>query len=350
MSDVNANTVPVTPKQLGRILQTQIPSGEPLFVWGSPGIGKSELMRQAAGRLGLSIIEIRAPLYKPEDFVGLPWREGNRTKFCPPTFLPEPKGALSGEQEGGVLFIDELGQAEPSTQKVFMQLCLDRRIGEYPLPDGWFVTAASNRATDRAGVSRVITPLLDRFVHFDLMPDVDEWLEWAATAGVPAVVRAFIAFKREALSNFNPAVNDKAFATPRSWVKVGKLVANADPDDLYATVAGKVGVGAAAEFVGFFNLYGKLPSFDEILKKPSTHPLPDPDVPSLAWAVVGGLVDHVAKRDAKAMQQAAIFLLRMDAGFKAFAMRSLVGANRAAIQIKEVREWCNKNLDAMSTK
>ncbi len=344
MSDnSNTSTIPVTPRQLGRILGTQIPSGEPLFVWGAPGIGKSELMRQAAQRLSLRIIEIRAPLYKPEDFVGLPWREGNRTKYCPPTFLPD-----EGDEAGGILFIDELGQAEPSTQKVFMQLCLDRKIGEYPLPPGWFVTAASNRTTDRAGVSRVITPLLDRFVHFDLMHDVDEWLEWAAGASVPMVVRAFIAMRRELLCTFNPAVNDKAFGTPRSWAKVGKLLKNAHPDDLYATVAGKVGMGPAAEFIGFFRVWDKMPDFTEILAKPSTYKLPDPEVASLAWAVVGGLVDHVKGRDAKAMEAAATYLLRMDAGFKAFGIRSLVNANRQAIQIKPVREWCAKNLDAMS--
>lgn len=343
-NNTSANaTIPVTPRQLGRILQTQIPSGEPLFVWGSPGIGKSELNAQAAEVLRLQYWPVLAPAYKPEDWVGLPWREGNKTRFCPPTFLPD-----SDDETPMLLFIDELGQSEPSMQKLFMQLTLEKRVGEYRLPPNCYITAASNRTTDRAGVSRIITPLLDRFVHFDLMPDVDEWLEWASANGVPMVIRAFIAMRRELLCTFNPAVNDKACGTPRSWVKVGRLLKNAHPDDLYATVAGKVGMGPASEFVAFARVWDKMPAFDELLKKPSTYQLPDPNVASLAWAVVGGLVDHVKGKDAKAMEAAAIYLLRMDAGFKAFGIRSLVNANRTAIQIKQVREWCAKNLDAMS--
>src|SRR5205807_8790447 len=124
---------------LGALVSTR----RPVYLWGRPGVGKSSLVRQAAAVLGLGLVDVRATLLDPVDLRGLPRLVGDAAVWCPPAFLPK-----TGE---GVLFLDELAQAPPLVQAACLQLVLDRRVGEYELPSGWAVVAASNRAEARAG-------------------------------------------------------------------------------------------------------------------------------------------------------------------------------------------------------
>src|SRR4029079_16077237 len=169
--------------EVARALAALVPTGRPVYLWGPPGCGKSSVVRQAATALGLDLVDVRATLLDPVDLRGLPRVSKDTAVWCPPAFLPR-----SGT---GLLFLDELAQAAPMVQAACLQLTLDRRIGEYELPSGWSVIAASNRAEDRAGTHRLITPLLNRFVHVDLDVSADDWQAWAVAAGVAPEVRAF---------------------------------------------------------------------------------------------------------------------------------------------------------------
>ncbi|WP_020471423.1 AAA family ATPase, partial [Zavarzinella formosa] len=166
------------PTELARSLSALIPTRRPVYLWGPPGIGKSSLVRQAADADGLSLVDVRATLLDPVDLRGLPSVVKGAAVWCPPAFLPK-----DGK---GLLFLDELAQAPPLVQAACLQLTLDRRLGEYALPEGWGVIAASNRAEDRAGANRLISPLLNRFVHLDLEVSAEDWQAWAAAANIAA--------------------------------------------------------------------------------------------------------------------------------------------------------------------
>ena len=175
------------PTELVRALAALIPIKRPLYLWGQPGIGKSSLVRQAADASHLSLVDVRATLLDPVDLRGLPSVARGTAVWNPPDFLP--KGG------NGLLFLDELAQAPPLVQAACLQLTLDRRLGEYELPEGWSVIAASNRSEDRAGTHRLITPLLNRFVHLDLEVSADDWQAWAVTANIATEARAFLRFR-----------------------------------------------------------------------------------------------------------------------------------------------------------
>ena len=155
------------PRDVSKVLSALIPTRKPVCLWGRPGLGKSAVVRQAADTLRLKLIDVRATRLDPVDLRGLPKVTKDRAEWCPPSFLPR-----SGD---GVLFLDELAQAPPMVQAAGLQLVLDRRIGEYELPAGWSVIAASNRQEDRAGTHRRITPHLNRFVHVDREIGVEDW-------------------------------------------------------------------------------------------------------------------------------------------------------------------------------
>jgi hypothetical protein len=270
------------PSDAARALAALVPAGRPVYLWGPPGIGKSSVVRQAAAALGRDLVDVRATLLDPVDLRGLPRLTGDTAVWCPPAFLPR-----AGK---GILFLDELAQAPPLVQAAGLQLVLDRRLGEYELPDGWAVVAASNRAEDRAGGHRLISPLSNRFVHLDLDVCADDWQDWAARAGVAPEVRAFLRFRPALLFQFDPAANPRAFPTPRSWQLAADVLAAAPADLVHPAVAGCVGEGPAAEFAAFLGLYRELPDVDAALTQPDTTPVPRD--PGVLYALVGALVER----------------------------------------------------------
>ena len=119
---------------------------QPVFLWGPPGVGKSRLVADVARRQGRKLYDLRAVLLDPVDLRGLPRiSDEGITSWCVPEFLPHPQ-----DTEEGILFLDELNAAPPLVQAACYQLILDRRVGQYRLPDGWAVVAAGNRESDRA--------------------------------------------------------------------------------------------------------------------------------------------------------------------------------------------------------
>ena len=129
----------------------------PMLLTGAPGVGKSSAVRQASTDMGIALIDVRASQTDPVDWRGIPSIIGGKTKWCVPDFLPQ-SGA-------GILFLDELTAAPMAVQVALYQLILDRRIGDYTLPDGWYVMGAGNRVEDRAAAGRMSTALNNRLVH-----------------------------------------------------------------------------------------------------------------------------------------------------------------------------------------
>jgi hypothetical protein len=267
-------------------------------------------------------------LLDPVDLRGLPRLDGDTAVWCPPAFLPR-----AGE---GVLFLDELAQAPPLVQAACLQLVLDRRIGEYELPEGWAVVAASNRAEDRAGVHRLISPLLNRFVHLDLEVSADDWQAWAVAAGVAPEVRAFLRLRPALLSQFDPAANPRAFPTPRSWQFVADVLGRTPDDLVHGVVAGCVGDGPAAEFAGFLALYRELPDVDAVLAAPDTTPVPRE--PAVLYALVGALVE-TCRADGAPLAAFARYAARLPDEFALLAFRDALAVQPKFVALPGVQQW-----------
>ena len=141
------------PSRAVEVLSGLLSTRWPAFLWGPPGIGKSSIVRQVAADKGLAILDVRAPLLDPTDLRGLPYVADGSAKWAPPAFLPQNDGSE------GLLFFDELNAAPPLVQASLYQLTLDRRVGEYVLPDGWRIIAAGNRSEDAAIVFRMPSAL-----------------------------------------------------------------------------------------------------------------------------------------------------------------------------------------------
>lgn len=242
------------------------------MIWGPPGIGKSSIVAQTAAVHGLGFIDLRLSQLAPTDLRGLPVARNGASRWYPPEFLPR-KGK-------GILFLDEINLAPPAMQGMAQQLILDRRVGSYEVPKGWYIWAAGNRKEDRAAVFDMPAPLANRFLHLEVTPDFESFKAYALLAGVHEHIVAFLAFRAELLHKLDP--QQPAWPSPRSWEMASRLY----HAGLEITPA--VGAGAAAEFEAYRSLYRDLPDLQRILEGAGAG-VAFPAEPSLRYATVIGL-------------------------------------------------------------
>ncbi|MPW11773.1 ATP-binding protein, partial [Paraburkholderia sp. CNPSo 3155] len=187
----------VSASQLRELLITYIPARLPVLVTGAPGIGKSDIVAQAAQETGHDLLISHPVVEDPTDSKGLPFPDGNVARFLPFGDLERALRATTPL----LWFLDDLGQASPAVQAAKMQLLLARRIGEHALPDCVTFVAATNRRNDNAGVSGILDPVISRFATVvELEPSIADWTDWAARTGVPAELIAFLRFRPDLLS------------------------------------------------------------------------------------------------------------------------------------------------------
>lgn len=240
----------------------------PVFLWGPPGIGKSELVAGIANDLGGHMIDLRLAQMEPTDIRGIPFynKDLGKMDWAPPIDLPDEE--MASQYPVIVLFMDEMNSAAPAVQAAAYQLILNRRIGKYRLPDNVVMVAAGNRESDKGVTYRMPSPLSNRFVHLEMRVDFDSWQTWAVNNRIHKDVVGYISFAKQDLFDFDPRSNSRAFATPRSWTFVSELLDDGDENFDSGTVdlmAGAVGEGIAVKFMAHRKVSGQMPDPKEVL-------------------------------------------------------------------------------------
>jgi len=335
------------PRSLTHAINVHLDLGQPIFLWGAPGVGKSDLIANLAVRRKEELRDVRLNMMDPTDLKGLPFKSshgvGKKARdvcaWLTPDFLPT---------EGkGILFLDELNSAPPSVQAAGYQLILNRRLGDYFLPDGWNVVAAGNRAGDRAVVHAMPSPLANRFVHLDFTIHNDDWHEWADKHEINNIVTGFLRYRPALLHKYDPKENPRAFPTPRSWSFASKLVGSdaLSGEDFHEVLKGTVGEGAAVEFVAYMQVYRNLPTAAEIIKKPLEIPVPGSDKQAERYATVSMLNEHV---DAKTIAPIMQYVNRFPPEFQVCFMRTMLVRNVSLSATASVRDWIAKNSSVLT--
>jgi hypothetical protein len=253
----------VGPKSAKKAIRKAIKVRRPVFLWGPPGIGKSDIVKQIGEDAGREVIDVRLALWEPTDIKGIPYYNSDQGKmvWAPPAELP------TDPESTALIFLDELNSAPPAVQAAAYQLILNRRVGTYQLPKGVDIVAAGNREGDRGVTYRMPAPLANRFVHLEMKVDFDDFQDWATLNKVHPDVVGYVGFAKQDLYDFDPKSPSKSFATPRSWVFVSDLLNDDDVDnDTLATlIAGAVGDGLSNKFMAHRKIAGKLPKAEDIL-------------------------------------------------------------------------------------
>ena len=257
----------VGPKGAKKSLRKAFKNKRPIFLWGPPGIGKSDIIKQLGEELEAHVIDVRLSLWEPTDIKGIPYFDSvNETmKWAPPSELPNAE--MAKKHKIIVLFLDEMNSAAPSVQAAAYQLILNRRVGTYHLPDNVVIVAAGNRETDKGVTFRMPAPLANRFVHLEMTVDWDDYFEWAVENKIHQDVVGFLSFSKKDLYDFDPKSSSRAFATPRSWSFVSELLVDddTDADTLTDLVSGSVGEGLAVKLMAHRKISSKMPNPTDIL-------------------------------------------------------------------------------------
>ena len=263
---VTENRSVTTAEARSRILRC-FKSKRPVFVWGPPGIGKSEVVAALTEELGGHMIDLRLGQMEPTDIRGIPFFNKNKEvmDWAPPIDLPDEE--LASQYPIITLFLDEMNSAAPAVQAAGYQLILNRRIGKYRLPDNVVIVAAGNRESDKGVTYRMPTPLANRFVHLEMRSDFDSWQTWAVSNKIHKDVVGYIGFAKQDLMEFDPKSASRAFATPRSWSFVSQFLADQDATDaeLADLIAGTVGEGIALKFMAHRKVSGQMPKPEDVL-------------------------------------------------------------------------------------
>jgi len=283
------------PAQLFSILETEFSSAQsghhtPVMLWGPPGVGKSQMIAQVAEKHNASIVDIRLSQMEPSDLRGIPFRVDNQVEWAIPSMLPD----VDRHGKEGILFLDEITSAPPSVSAAAYQLILDRKLGAYEVPEGWAIFAAGNRQGDRGVTYSMPAPLANRFSHFEVDVNLDDWVAWAYQHDIDERLIGFLRFRPELLFDFDPAHNPVAFPSPRSWEFAHRALHKFgdNPKTLTGTLQACVGPAAGIELSAFIENLDKLPDIDAIVRGEQVEVPKEID---LQYAVASALVGRAIK-------------------------------------------------------
>ena len=247
------------------------------MLWGPPGVGKSQGVREIAEQLEsdtgkrVYVTDVRLLLFNPIDLRGIPTANEDKTLAVwlkPKIFDMDPSGDVIN-----ILFLDEISSAPQSVQAAAYQITLDRVVGEHRLPDNCIVIAAGNRITDKSVAYKMPKALANRLLHIEIEVSISAWRTWAVFHGIHPMVTGYLEFKPDALISFHASSEELAYASPRSWEMVSNILnsVSSDIDQVFLLIAGLIGMGAAAEFRSWSKVYRELPEMEEIFAGRANH-------------------------------------------------------------------------------
>ena len=219
------------------------------MLWGTRGVGKSSIVRQVAAHFAIPLVDLRLTTIEPVDIRGAIYADDAlaKTVWFPPEFLPTP------DQPDGILFLDELTAADQRLQISAYSLILDRRVGNYLLPDGWQIIAAGNASFHGAVSHDMGTALADRMFHFNVQTTIDAFLDHATAHQFAPEVMAYLKVRPDKLDDTQAQLSADHLigASPRGWEDISNVLKSGVSDSAKRLfVQGRIGAANAAEFFG----------------------------------------------------------------------------------------------------
>lgn len=270
----------MTPQSLSDELELLVKNNikDPVLILGEPGVGKSAIVNQVAKKHGLSTVDVRWGQMSPVDVRGVPVIDHTTksTAFYPPNFWPRTGPC--------VIFLDEFNMASTAMMGLAQQLLLDRKFGDYIVPDDVFVWAAGNRKIDKAAVNDIPAPVMNRVAHYTVDHDVESWQLWAHSARIDPRIIGFVCnFRTNLLYKVDPT--SLAWPSPRTWEMADRRFRSG------MSLDSVIGEAAAAEFSAYVETVKVLPDL-KMISEGKGEKIEFPEDPSLRYAVVSFLISE----------------------------------------------------------
>ncbi len=319
-----------------------------VMLWGAPGVGKSQGVREIASEIekntGKRVVvkDVRLLLFNPIDLRGIPVANAEKSLAIwlkPAIFDMDPS-----EEVVNILFLDEISAAPQSVQAAAYQITLDRVVGEHKLPENCIVIAAGNRVSDKSVAYKMPKALANRLLHIEIESDFASWKKWAIEKGINEKVVGFLSFRQNYLLGFDSATDDLAFPTPRSWEMVSNLL-NSVSDDLEAMspfIAGLIGKGAEIEFSTWTKVYKDLPKIEDIFL--GKHPKA-PKRSDALYALISSMLSYARKHkdDMEGIANSIVYADSLPPDFSAALLKDYLylepDYKKKLMKLAEFRKW-----------
>ncbi|MBQ4626429.1 MAG: AAA family ATPase [Clostridia bacterium] len=323
----------------------------PFMLWGPPGVGKSQLVRQVAKVIEngtgkrVIITDVRLLLFNPIDLRGIP--TANEDKTLAVWLKPKIFQMDKSDDVINILFLDELSACSASVQAAAYQITLDRVIGEHKLADNCIVITAGNRVTDKSVAFKMPKALANRLTHIEIESGFEGWKKWAKKNRIHYNVVDFLNNRREYLMKFDPQNDDLAYPTPRSWENVSNAlnVFDGDIEKAYTIISGSIGAAAALEFKMWCTVYNRLPDVEEIFRGKR------PDAPKgsdALFALISNMVAYAREHRydfdliGNAIDYSQLLLPDFSVSFIKELLNLESGYNKKLISLPAYRRWIDK--------
>ena len=333
------------------VLITQfINSNTPVNLLGSPGVGKSDVIKQVAEQLNLKVIDFRLSTADPTDLSGIPFISNGRSAYMPNEAFPLATDTIPNREDdtpynGWLLFLDEITNAPMAVQAAAYQLILDRQVGQNKLHSAVKIVSAGNMLDDGAAVTgEMSTALKSRMAHINIEMSLEAWLDWALGANVHHSITSFIKFKPTALYQFDPKVAADTFPCPRTWGMVDSLIQTVGMNDknLQALVSATISDGPAVEFINYCKNFVGLPTYADIVKNPETVDVPKEM--STLYALSGSIGAQTKKETVAEVMK---FVDRMPKEFQLRTFNDFTKRDPMLVTVPAVRTWLLANAKNM---
>ena len=360
-------------------IKTYILANVPCNLIGSPGLGKSDVIKQVAKELNLKVIDFRLSTADPVDLSGLPFVANGRSDYLPNIAFPIqgdelpphldsegnpiklPKLDALGNQEtdangnllyvtpryeGWLLFLDEITNAPMSVQSAAYKIVLDREVGMHPLHSAVRIVSAGNKIDDGAAVTaEMSTALKSRLAHMNLELNVNDWMDWALGANIHHSITSFIKFKPTCLYMFDPKVKQDTYPCPRTWHMANRVIdaAGMNHPSIQQLLSGVVGEGAAVEYMNFAKNFTGLTTFEEVCADPHNAKIPSENI-SAMFALSGSIAAQVTK---ETMDKVVPFMERMPKEYQLRTFTDFTKRKPTLVTHPDLRKWLQTNSPEM---
>lgn len=275
----------------------EIPSirQRPIFLLGSPGIGKTQIMEQISRECGIGLVSYTITHHTRQSAIGLPFiskkHYGDREYAVTEYTMSEIVGSIyeKMEQTGlkeGILFLDEINCVSETLAPAMLQFLQCKSFGNHKIPEGWIIVAAGNPPEYNKSVREFDVVTMDRVKKIEVEADFEVWKEYAYQQGIHGAVISYLNTRKQNFYQMETTVDGRNFATPRGWedlsdfIKIYEKMGKTIDREVVAQYIQFPKI--AKDFANYLELYGKYQTdyqleeifrgnLDEILLKKVAH-------------------------------------------------------------------------------